>query len=274
MMIESCAVNHKGLVRLNNEDNYYLAGSYIARDKVNEASCLTKLLTDEYPVIAAVCDGVGGAHAGEDAALTVVSALNAVMSGFDQVHDTERITKEMRRVSRRVDRLRLQGNIESMGATLVMACIRRGRLLVTNVGDSRAYLMRGNELTQLSEDHSEVQRLVNMGILSREEMRTHPRRHIITQYMGLPENQLLIDPAYSDTIEIQPGDRVLLCSDGLTDMVDDEGISNILQSVPDCEEAAKALVDAALQCGGRDNTTVLLLQVREEESAGRYKRKG
>lgn len=273
MMIEACAVNDKGLVRMNNEDNYYLAGSYIARDKVDQSSCLTKLLTDEYPVIAAVCDGVGGAEAGEVAAYTVVSALNAVMSGFDQVHDTERITKEMRRVSRRVDRIRVQKDIESMGATIVMACIKHGRLLITNVGDSRAYLMRGDELTQLSEDHSEVQRMVNMGIITREEMRTNPRRHIITQYMGLPESELLIEPSYSDTIELEPGDRLLLCSDGVTDMIDDDVIARILQSVPGCEQAARALVDAALQCGGKDNTTALLLQIPPKEEHSKRKRK-
>lgn len=266
IMIEACAVNHKGLVRSNNEDNYYLAGSYIAKDKLDQPSTLTKLLTDEYPVIAAVCDGVGGAQAGEVAAYTVVSALNAVMSGFDQIHDTERITKEMRRVSRRVDRLRMQSNSDSMGATIVMACIRRGKLLITNVGDSRAYLLRGDELTQLSEDHSEVQRMVNMGIITKEEMRTNPRRHIITQYMGLPEIELLIEPSYSDTIELQPGDRVLLCSDGVTDMVEDDVIARILTSVPGCEQAAQALVDAALQCGGRDNTTALLLQVQQADT--------
>jgi protein phosphatase len=263
MRIEACAVNHKGLVRLNNEDNFYLSGSFIAKELVDQPSCLTKLLTDQSPVIAAVCDGVGGAQAGEVAAYTVVSALGALMSGFNQVHDTEQITIAMRRVSQRIASLR-QNDTESMGATIVMACIQGERLLITNVGDSRAYLMRLDTLYQLSEDHSEVWRLYNMGIITREEMNTHPRRHVITQYLGLPETELLIDPAYSEIIQLQPGDRILLCSDGVTDMLSDEEITQILQAVPQCETAAQTLVTSALQNGGKDNTTALLLQVLQE----------
>lgn len=264
MKIAACAVNHKGLVRLNNEDNFYLSGSFIAKEMVDQPSCLTKLLTDQSPVIAAVCDGVGGAQAGEVAAYTVVSALGALMSGFDQVHDTAQITNAMRRVSQRIASLR-QHESDAMGATIVMACIQGERLLITNVGDSRAYLLRAGQICQLSEDHSEVQRMFNMGMITREEMDTHPRRHVITQYLGLAESDLLIDPYYSEIIQMMPEDRVLLCSDGVTDMVSDEDIAQILQAVPECEKAAQTLVSKALECGGRDNTTVLLLQVLQAD---------
>lgn len=266
LRIDACAVNHTGFVRLNNEDNYYLDGSYIAPEQVDQPSSLTATLWDDRAVIAAVCDGMGGAQAGEEASQLVVSSLHSAISGFDPVHNTDRITDELCAISRRIDYLRLQLDHDVMGTTIVMACIKRGRLLITNVGDSRAYLLREGHMMQLSEDHSEVQRMVNMGVLSREAAQTHPRRHVITQYMGLPEEELLLDPYFSDTIDLQDGDRVLLCSDGVTDMLEDEAIARILQSEPNCQPAVHALINAVLKSGARDNATALLLQVQNEEA--------
>lgn len=264
LKIDACAVNHAGLVRLNNEDNYYLDGHYIPLEKMDQPSSLTMSLWDDRALIAAVCDGMGGAQAGEEASHLAVSALKESLSGFDSVHDTERITDELYDLSRQIDQYRIQLNLDVMGTTIVIACIKQGRLLITNVGDSRAYLMRNGHLSQLSEDHSEVQRMVNMGLISQEDMRTHPRRHVITQYMGMPENDLLIDPCFSDTIDLMDGDRILLCSDGVTDMLEDAAIAKIIQAEPECQPAVHALMNAVLKAGAVDNATALLLQVHEE----------
>lgn len=265
LRIEACAINHKGFIRKNNEDNYYLDGSYLSLEHADEPSCLVKFLNDANAVIAAVCDGMGGAQAGEEAAYSVVTSLEKSMVGKNLVREKERMAHELCVISRHVYELRTQRNVGIMGTTIVLACIEKGHLLVSNVGDSRAYLMRRGELKQISEDHSEVQRMVNMGLISREMMKMHPRRHIITQYMGVSDKELLIVPFFSDVIELCGGDRILLCSDGVTDMLEDETIAEILRSENVCEQAAQLLISEVLNCGGTDNATVILLQIMSDE---------
>jgi serine/threonine protein phosphatase PrpC len=206
--------------------------------------------------ILAVADGMGGHNAGEVASALAIEMLRArgdegVASAEDLVDLVSRINSAIHAEATATTEQR------GMGTTLTVVALSGAnatQIHLANVGDSRAYLYRAGVLRQLSIDHSYVQELVSEGLLTPAEARKHPRRNIVTRALG-------IDPVVevdSWTITIAPGDRLLLCSDGLVDEVDDEGIAAILSGGDEPEVASQRLVDAAKSNGGRDNITVVV----------------
>jgi len=152
-----------------------------------------------------------------------------------------------------------QTDVHKMGSTLVMALVVGENAHIANVGDSRAYHLSGQEIKQISIDHSLVERLVQIGQITREEARTHKQRNVIYSIIG--EKQKLEVGYYH--IALAPGDRLLLCSDGLSGMITDEQILRISQAQPNAAEACQALVRAAKESGGHDNITAILVQMNQ-----------
>jgi serine/threonine protein phosphatase PrpC len=209
------------------------------------------------PPLFAVADGMGGAKAGEVASGLAASALKDGdtdgASGEDRV--TELIQEANRRVFRRATEDR---DASGMGTTMTVALVEDDRVVFGHVGDSRAYLIRDGAIEQLTDDHSLVAELVRSGRLTPEEAEAHPQRSVITRAVGTEPD---VDV---DTFVIEPteGDLFLICSDGLTDMVDDRTIIDAIeQHRDDLDEAAKALVGAANRVGGEDNITVVFFEV-------------
>jgi len=204
------------------------------------------------PIIVAVADGMGGHAAGE-----VASALAIEHStGGDGVPAKQRVVAANVAV---LDAARSNSAYMGMGTTLTLGVFwPDGRVEIGHVGDSRAYLWRNDRLTQLTIDHTFVHELIAQGRLDPSEAETHPRRHMLTRTVGMPDVRV-------DTLELQlqPGDRVLLCSDGLTGMVPDERIARILGHTPVPADAVWSLVEAANAAGGLDNTTVAVVDVAE-----------
>ena len=145
---------------------------------------------------------------------------------------------------------------EGMGTTVVIATIYGNRLKVGNVGDSRLYIVNGKNILQITTDHSLVEEMVRMGGLDRESARTHPNKNIITRAVGVAYE------VFADfyEVELQEGDTILLCSDGLSNMLEDEEIRMIVNAQRDIMEKAEALVRAANQNGGRDNISIILIE--------------
>jgi PPM family protein phosphatase len=142
---------------------------------------------------------------------------------------------------------------------------------ISHVGDSRAYLLRGEELKPITEDHSLVAELVRSGDLTRDQASEHPQKNLITRALGA-EEEVKVDTA---VLPIEPGDRLVLCSDGLSDMISEANILNLLaSSLEDPKKAARALIRAALDAGGLDNVTVIVVDVREEEDPAEAPRRG
>jgi protein phosphatase len=229
--------SHIGLVRAGNEDSGY-AGPYLQL----------------------VADGVGGRAAGEVASATaayVTSALAnrvAATPGADLVALLERavrLTHEQLRAGTAAEPAR-----SGMGTTLTAVLTDGERVVLAHVGDSRAYLLRDRELRQLSHDDTYVQTLVDGGVISRADARRHPRKNVVLQAVDGEH------PATPDVraVDVHLGDRLLVCSDGLTDLVDDPQVAACL-ALDDPDEAAAALVDAALAAGGVDNVTCLVADV-------------
>ena len=256
-----CAVSNPGRVRGNNEDNYYINGNW--RRDVSQQESRSSGSSAQGHLLASVCDGMGGYSLGEVASLFAVEE----MASFDLPGSKKNSHPFISDLSRYVERAnqricsKMRETGERTGTTMCAAEFSNRTVICTNIGDSRVYCYRGGALTQLSMDHSVVARMVRQGQLTAEQARVHPRRHQISQYLGIPENDIKLEPFVSKPVELRAGDRFLLCSDGLTDMLEDAQICSILQSITDTDQAAEELVRAALHAGGKDNVTVVLVDV-------------
>ncbi len=202
-----------------------------------------------------VADGMGGHAAGD-----VASRMAAEVVESAAVDDGQTLAQALRLAHEALIEAGREGRgAPGMGTTCV-ACRLHGRLLETAwVGDSRLYRMRGGRLEQLSRDHSCVQSLVDAGELAAEAVATHPQRHVLAQCLGgaAPEGM----EVEAETIAAEPGDRLLLCTDGLTGELPDARIEELLAAEADDRRAAQALVDAALAAGGHDNVTVIVATI-------------
>jgi PPM family protein phosphatase len=205
--------------------------------------------------LVAVADGMGGHRAGEVASATALEALRASVANGQSLRDAIEGANDAVLEKSESD-LELHG----MGTTLTAGMLGSdGHLVVGHVGDSRAYLVRGGELTQITTDHSLVEEMVRDGVLTPEQAEVHPQRSTITRALGI-DPRVEVDEY---PIELQPGDRILLCSDGLTTMVRPDEIAGILTREPDPKRAAQLLVDAANAAGGEDNITAVIIEAVE-----------
>jgi PPM family protein phosphatase len=209
------------------------------------------------PPLFAIADGMGGAQAGEIASHLAATSLQHAER--DGPSDEQHVVQLIRDANRSVyERARTDETTSGMGTTMTVALVDGQTVRVGHVGDSRAYLVRDHVLEQLTEDHSLVGELIRSGRLSPEEAEAHPHRSVITRVLGT-DPEVEVD-AFS--IATRPGDLFMLCSDGLTSMVDDARILEVLEEHPrDVEAAAQALVAEANASGGEDNITVVLFQI-------------
>jgi len=216
-------------------------------------------VVDERLTLFAIADGMGGHVAGEVASWTAIEALRAsVASG---VPINEAIVRANDAV---FERAAGDPKLTGMGTTMTAVVVAGGnRLLVGHVGDSRAYYLHDGSLRQLTDDHSLVGELLREGRITAEQAESHPQRAIVTRALGV-DAEVDVD-VY--TLEVVAGDRVILCSDGLTDMVRERDIERIALGQPDPQRAAVALVDAANNAGGVDNITVVVVDVEEVDAA-------
>ena len=253
------AISHGGRIRSNNEDNLYLNGIY---RKDNDIFFWEEGSISENGIKAAVYDGIGGAEKGE-----VASYLAARV--FDE--QKQKMFKDgLEDYLRSANAAILEAaDGRSMGSTYVMLSVIRDICWFNNVGDSRGYVFRNHTLKKMTKDHNMVTELMEEGILTREQAMRHPDRHAIYQYLGMDdEDELAIEPYEHPAFAAKEGDYYLLCSDGLTDMVAEERIQEILDGDIGEEPAdhvvkslATHLVEEALDHGGRDNVTVILIRV-------------
>ncbi len=238
MRVGSYAVaSDTGRKRRRNEDSYVVA-----------------------PPLFAVADGMGGAQAGEVASKLAAGVLEASTAGA--LAGPERLASLIREANRRVfERSVADPSTSGMGTTMTVALAEGRVVAIGHVGDSRAYLLRAGRLEQLTEDHSLVNELLKTGKLSPEEAEVHPQRSVITRAVGT-DPEVDVD---AFTVEVEDGDVFLLCSDGLTDMVGDADIFEVLDShADDLDRATRALVSAANRGGGEDNVTTVAFRIASD----------
>ncbi|HXY79962.1 MAG TPA: Stp1/IreP family PP2C-type Ser/Thr phosphatase [Gaiellaceae bacterium] len=225
----------------------------------------TRRRNEDYYVVApplfCVADGMGGAQAGEVASRLAAAAVEDVVD-HDGRSGPGRVTALIQEANRRVyERASADPTVSGMGTTMTVALVEQDGVTIGHVGDSRAYLVRDGTLTQLTDDHSLVNELVKSGRLSREEAEQHPQRSVITRALGT-DPDVDVD---AFTVDAQPGDLFLLCSDGLTSMVDNEEILSLLErNRADLKSATRSLLNAANRGGGEDNITVVTFEIAED----------
>ena len=213
------------------------------------------------PPYFAVADGMGGAQAGEVASQLAMEAFEAEHDAGLSPEDT--LASIARDANTRIYELASQDESRrGMGTTLTAAVVSDDEVSIGHVGDSRAYRLREGELEQLTRDHSLVAELERTGQISPEAAEHHPQRSIITRALG-PEPDVEVD---TYTVAGRSGDVYVLCSDGLTSMISDEELGSIVRGAASLEEAAGELVRAANQSGGKDNVTVVLFRVEDDEA--------
>lgn len=214
--------------------------------------------TSSANAFAVVCDGMGGANGGSIASELAVRRISERLAATDLdavATDSLNYVFESAIAAANIDifdTAKASPELSGMGTTLVAAVATEQTLLVVHVGDSRAYLLTDEGLRQITKDHSVVQQLVEEGKLTETEAKHHPRKHFITRALGVEETV----PHDSAELSWGPGDIVLLCTDGLTNMVEDEEIARLMKE----NDPAEKLVEAALAAGGTDNITVCIIE--------------
>jgi protein phosphatase len=225
-----------GIVRSVNQDSYYI---------------------DPGQRFLIVADGMGGHAGGQEASQIATKTIQTHLEeNWDSPLSAEELLQEAITAANEkiIEDQMNNPERQDMGTTLVMAIFRDGGSWYTHIGDSRLYRFRGQKLEQVTEDHTWVARAIKMGDLSEEEAKTHPWRHVLFQCLGrrdLPS--VTVFP-----LDVQSGDSLILCSDGLTEEVSDEEISDYLQNDRDCQQIVTNLVEAAKKAGGSDNITVVM----------------
>ena len=269
LTVKAFGVTDMGRVRASNEDQFLLAELTKAM-RIWQTSLPEKKaqVGVERGHLFLVADGMGGHSAGEHAsALAVVAVEQFTLNTFKWFFDAnepeaQRVLLQFQSALRQADARILEESAEhpelrGMGTTLTMAFQLDARVCVVHVGDSRAYLYADRELYQLTHDDTLMAELVRRGALQPEQVAQHRLRHVITNVVGGNEAVVNVE---AHALEVRAGDRLLLCSDGLTEMVPDDTISAILEAESDPEVACTRLVQAANEAGGRDNITVLIVR--------------
>lgn len=258
MRFSSIVICGPGKVRSENQDNYYLNGVIRSEPSGNELQRIQNRAS--YQALYAVADGMGGECHGEIASYYTVRGMDSIDRNMGAQAVVPYLQERNAEICQFIEE---NGGVRS-GSTFVGLCMNGERVDLVNIGDSRAYMLRGDKFWQISKDHTAVQRMVDMGVITKDQVRTHPERHKLSQNLGIFPDEMIIEP-YSATAVLRPGDLFLLCSDGLYEMVEDDDIRSILLNMGSISDKAAALYNKAMEAGGTDNITVLVIQVEPDD---------
>jgi PPM family protein phosphatase len=255
------AASHPGITGKQNEDRYKVT-SFLAGHQQQKPS-----------VLAVLCDGIGGHRAGEVAAEMGVTVITEIVAEGDIRQPLKVLKKAITTASDEIyNASQTDQGRSGMGATCVIAWVIDGRLYTANLGDSRIYLLRDGHIVQLSTDHTWIQEALDAGIITDADRENHPNAHVIRRYLGSKnaprpdfrlwyfEGEQDADALENQGLPLIPGDILLLCSDGLTDLVTDEEIRQVIEDTP-LAQAPQELIDLANRRGGHDNTTIVVLSM-------------
>jgi serine/threonine protein phosphatase PrpC len=254
MTFEFLGLTDTGRTRTNNEDS---------------------IAVDEETGLAVLADGMGGYNAGEVASSMATGFVKTELGRWLREASVGATEADVRRAmdicvdnaNRAIfDAASSNPQYAGMGTTLVVAAFREGRVLIGHVGDSRGYRMRGGRLVQVTRDHSLLQEQIDAGMITQEQAAFSSNKNLVTRAVGVEDTVLLELHLH----EVLPDDLYLMCSDGLSDMLDDDAIAQVLDGSDSLQYMADALVDAANEAGGKDNIAVILVRVRGGGTASRF----
>lgn len=238
------ALSDKGMVRSVNQDNYYV---------------------DDDGRFFIVADGMGGHAGGQEASKIATEEIKTYLDDHWESDEPSMLLLEEALKEANEGILKDQETHPErgdMGTTVVLVAFREEKPWVAHIGDSRLYRLRGTQLEQITEDHTWVAKALQAGEITKEEARNHPWRHVLSQCLGRRD----IHQIDIETLDVQPGDRLLLCSDGLTEEVPDDLITASIEESSNIEEAVTKLVEEAKKAGGSDNVTVIIVAEDSENT--------
>ena len=242
--MKAYAVTDIGRVRIANQDYFYFTDEPIG----------------ELQNLFIVADGMGGHKAGDLASRYTVEKFRELVESYDYKDTVNIFTNAVTQVNQMLIEKALESrDYEGMGTTLVVATIEGSALKVANVGDSRLYII-GDDITQITRDHSLVEEMVQRGELDKESARVHVNKNIITRAIGADVS--VVPEIFS--VDLEKGDKILLCSDGLTNMVDDGRIARLIKAGGSVREICERLIEAANENGGSDNITAMVIDPEVE----------
>ena len=261
LTFSSCSI--LGFVRTKNEDNLYCDGKSITTE-----ICLKPFYLKNFaqtPCIFAVCDGMGGESHGDLASMTTINVLSEYAEKIKSQTSSDTINKAVQSfisdVNSRLCRIMREKSLR-MGTTLALVVISDELVRAYNIGDSRIYKLDNGTLSRISEDHTIVAQKIKMGLLTEEEARHDRNRHVLTRCLGVFEDEMVLTPHIIPPFHANEGCRLLLCSDGLTDMLTDKEIQNIMLEHKDTSSAVNELTNCVLQNGGKDNITCIIIDFK------------
>ncbi|MDO5382295.1 MAG: Stp1/IreP family PP2C-type Ser/Thr phosphatase [Eubacteriales bacterium] len=238
--MKAVALTDKGLERPVNQDYVYV--------NLDEVGSLPNLFI--------VADGMGGHKAGDTASKYTVETFTSLINQSESKDPILAISNSVIRVNRMLlEKASESEDYDGMGTTLVVATISGDRLRVANVGDSRLYIVN-DDIVQITRDHSLVEEMVQLGQINRQEARNHEKKNYITRAIGGCEDV----EAEMFSVDLKKNDKILMCSDGLTNMVEDKDVLDIINKSDSIEDAARTLVDTANRNGGKDNISVIIVE--------------
>lgn len=250
----ACGCN-QGKRRNNNEDNFYFDGSYMNSENHGLPNVESKMVSLNRDSFFCVFDGMGGGDFGEVASYTAAKAAGKFLAMEKNINPCD-LTPSLERLCEAVNEAVFEAGqrlgSSKMGSTLVGLYFHAGQVWVCNLGDSRCYMLRNRTMKQISQDHTDEAFMKENGITG--------RKPYLTQYLGIDPEEMMIVP-YVKSYYVDKGDRFLICSDGVTDMVEEQQICNLLARCDSPEICVEELIRASLDGGGRDNITAIVLDV-------------
>lgn len=257
MIIKSAGMTHIGKVRLKNEDNFYINKMYREDVGENIKAAEDQVIRNHYTY--AVCDGMGGESYGEMASLDALKVLRE----YDNQNIRENIYQYINVANEAVCSISNSRRVGTTGTTLAMFVSDGITADLLNIGDSRIYIFRNGLLEKCSKDHTQAQDLIDAGVMSEADARKSKQSHILTQHLGIPEDEFIVEPHICSNVKLVKDDIFLLCSDGLTDMITISDIREIIKV--NCEKTPKDIVSRLIKCaldnGGKDNVTAIIVKV-------------
>ena len=255
MSVNFAVRSNTGKVRTNNEDNFFCNGIFMTHSEAENNFFMQG--TAKTPCIFAVCDGMGGEDYGETASLLTVETLSEnfekILNGSDD--DVNNFVKDS---NQKLLDLMSKCNIRT-GTTLAMIVIKENCFKAYNLGDSRIYRLNNNHLLRITDDHTVAEEKVRMGLLNPKQAARSPERNMLTRCIGIYDDSYAIIPDSYGKFDTKENQRVLICSDGLTEMLSHKEMSNIITSTTNVSETVNKLTDSALEHGGRDNVTCIVI---------------
>lgn len=258
MQLSSAIITHPGKLREKNEDNFYFFGTTINDVKNDYCFASNKTRTSNELTLFAVFDGMGGMSAGDTASKIAASVTKKIYKDYERLKTKNAIlllNNICEQANSGICNEMLRSSRKRMGSTAAFICVMHDNYYLCNIGDSPIYIQHNKQLTRISAEHSEREMYERINGLAK-----MGQKFKLTQHLGIFPEEMAIEP-YLTSGKIIEGDKILICSDGLTDMVDENAINQILMCSKTVDTAVKALMSMALDNGGKDNITIICIEV-------------